>query len=91
MRIIIDGEENGISKRYRYEVLDRTDRTTGTLSMARTTGYTCTATVNLILEQKYKRHGISPPEFVGESAGCLDYILDYLKDRNVLYKRTEEG
>ncbi len=46
MRIRIAGEENGQSKKIQYDLLDRTDRATSTLSMARTTGYTCTAAVN---------------------------------------------
>ena len=66
MRIRISGEENGQPKRYQYNLLDRTNKLTNTLSMARTTGYTCTAAVNLVLDGKFTRKGISPPEFLGE-------------------------
>ena len=85
MRIKLDGEENGARKRYQYDLLDRTNKATGTLSMARTTGYTCTAAVNLILENKFSRKGISPPEFLGEEDGCFQFVLDYLKEREVIY------
>lgn len=85
MRIQVEGEEGGIPKRYQYDLFDRTDKTSGTLSMARTTGYTCTAAVNLVIEGKFNRVGISPPEFVGESEGCMEYVLKYLADRGVMY------
>lgn len=89
MRISISGEEGGASKNCVYNLFDRTDRETGTLSMARTTGYTCTAVANLVLKGQYTRKGISPPEYVGEDPENFRYILDYLAARGVNY--TVEG
>lgn len=89
MRIVLTGEEKGVSKKYQFNLLDRTDRSTNTLSMARTTGYTCTAAVNLVLAGKYTRKGISPPEFVGAEEGCFDSIMRYLKERGVNYQVEE--
>lgn len=86
MRIKISGEAEGSSKTYQYNLLDRTNKLTNTLSMARTTGYTCTAAVNLVLHGKFTRKGISPPEFLGETDGCFQFILDYLKERGVVYE-----
>lgn len=85
MRIRIDGTEKGQQKKYEYNLLDRTDSKTKTLSMARTTGYTCTAAVHLVLEGKFNRKGISPPEFLGEEEGNFNFIVNYLKERNVIY------
>jgi len=85
MRIRISGEEQGKTKRYEYNLLDRTDTETGTLSMARTTGYTCTAAVHLVLNGKFSRKGINPPEFLGEAEHDFLFILDYLKQRGVNY------
>jgi len=51
--------------------------------MARTTGFTCTAVANLILDGHYKHHGISPPEYLGNH---FKFIRDYLKERKVNYK-----
>ena len=53
-----------------------------TMSMARTTGYTCTAAVNLLAEGLYTKKGISPPEFLGAH---FDFINNYLAKRNVIY------
>jgi len=85
MRIRISGEENGKQKSYEYNLLDRTNKTTNTLSMARTTGYTCTAAANLVLDEKFTRKGICPPEYLGEDENNFKFILQYLNDRNVVY------
>ena len=85
MRIRIQGEENGKPKTYQYNLLDRTSRETDTLSMARTTGYTCTAAVNLVLDGKFFRKGICPPEYLGEEESNFQFLLDYLRTRNIVY------
>ncbi len=86
MRIRIAGEENGRKKSYEYNLLDHTDKATQTLSMARTTGYTCTAVVNLVLDGNFSRKGISPPEFLGEDEGNFTFVMEYLEKRGVVYK-----
>ena len=84
MRIRIEGEEQGQPKKYEYHLLDRTNKETSTLSMARTTGYTCTAVVNLVLEGKFTRKGICPPEYVGAEDKGFDFVMDYLRARGVM-------
>ena len=88
MRIRISGIENNHQKTYEYNLLDRTDKTSGTLSMARTTGYTCTAVAHLVLDGSYSRKGISPPEFLGENETNFKFIMNYLEARGVKYKQT---
>ena len=85
MRIIIKGEENGNQVKYQYNLLDRYED--NTISMARTTGFTCTAVANLVLDKKYKKTGISPPEYLGEH---FEFIRNYLSERNVIYKVRKE-
>lgn len=87
MRIKVEGIENGKEVRYQYDLLDRYDRETKTISMARTTGYTCTAAANLLLDGKYTQTGIIPPEYLGLEDANYQYILNYLKDRKVIYTR----
>ncbi len=86
MRVIVRGKEI----EYFYDLFDRYDRKTNTPSMSRTTGYTCTAVARLIIENNYKRSGISPPEFVGEDEKCFQFVMHYLKERNVVYHVTEK-
>ncbi len=72
-----------------YDLYDEFDIKTKTSSMARTTGYTCTAAVNLVAKNIYTKKGISPPEFLGENKACFDYILSHLKKRNINLKVEE--
>ncbi len=85
MRIIIDGEEGGAAKRYTYHLLDRFNRETQTISMARTTGYTCNAVAELLLDGTFAKPGINPPEYVGQTPGCYTRVVEYLAQRNVIY------
>lgn len=86
MLIEIEGTENGKPKKYRYNLLDSYHQKTGTISMARTTGYTCTAAANLILEGRFTETGVNAPEILGIGEGNLGYILKYLAEREVGYK-----
>tara|TARA_B100000902_G_C27272271_1_gene896924 strand:- start:222 stop:1325 length:1104 start_codon:yes stop_codon:yes gene_type:complete len=81
MRIIIKGTEGREDVTYQYNLLDRYQD--DTISMARTTGFTCTAVANLVLDGKYNRVGISPPEYLGEH---FEFVKSYLEARNVKYK-----
>lgn len=89
MRITVRGKKDGKKKEYVYHLLDRYDKETNTPSMSRSTGYTCTAVARLVIEKKYTRAGISPPEYVGEDEGCFQSVLDYLAERKVHYRLTE--
>lgn len=88
MRIRISGKEEKAEKFYEYNLLDYTDTASKTLSMARTTGYTCTAAVNLVVAKKFVRPGICPPEFLGEDPDHFHFIRDYLAARGVNYGVT---
>jgi saccharopine dehydrogenase-like NADP-dependent oxidoreductase len=69
-------------------MVDRFDRGTGTTSMARTTGFTCTAGVRLVAQGLWKRKGVSPPEFIGREPRCYDFIMDELAKRGVMFQET---
>ena len=85
MRVTIEGEKGGRRIRKQLNLLDRYDRATRTTSMARTTGYTCTAAVRLLARGGYSRRGISPPEFVGQEPGAWDFIREDLAKRGVVF------
>lgn len=88
MRIVIEGEKEGRRLRRAWDLLDRFDRATGTTSMARTTGYTCTAAVRLVAAGLYDRKGISPPEFVGRDAAAYEFMMRELAARGVVFRET---
>lgn len=83
MRLVISGMEEGIPMTYTYDMVDEYDPETMTLSMARTTGYTCIAVTRLVLDGGYSQKGIIPPEFVGRADGCWKSVEKYLEDRGV--------
>ncbi|REJ81711.1 MAG: saccharopine dehydrogenase [Bacteroidetes bacterium] len=85
MRVTIKGEEKGKSKKYVYDLLDRYDKASQTSSMARTTGYTCTAAARLVLNNTYTKKGISPPEYLGESEECFRFLMEQMKIKNIKY------
>jgi saccharopine dehydrogenase-like NADP-dependent oxidoreductase len=89
MKIKISGKENGIDKTITYDLYDEYNANTKTSSMARTTGYTCNAAVNLIVNNVFNEKGIFPPELVGKHENCFEFILSYLKERGVIYNKTE--
>ena len=87
MRVIVKGNENGIIKTFIYDLFDTFDEKTKTSSMARTTGYTCTAAANLLLNNEFTRKGICPPEYIGMEKGCKEKIFSYLSERKIYYKK----
>jgi saccharopine dehydrogenase-like NADP-dependent oxidoreductase len=85
MKVIIKGNNKEIV----YSLLDRYDASTKTSSMARTTGYTCTAAVNLIAKNLFNEKGVFPPELAGKHKVCFDFVMNYLKERNVNWRISE--
>ena len=83
MKVIIEGE----GKKIVYDLYDTYDHATETTSMARTTGYTCTAAVNLIAKGLFNEKGVFPPELIGKDKKCFEFVLDYLKQRGVNWTR----
>ena len=57
--------------------------------MARTTGYTCCAVARFILEEKYNRKGICPPEYLGGDEKCYKNVLAYLMKKGINITHTE--
>ncbi|MEO5571921.1 MAG: saccharopine dehydrogenase C-terminal domain-containing protein [Bacteroidia bacterium] len=87
MRVTLGGTDEKGKVKIIYTLYDRYNKETQTMSMARTTGYTCTASARLIIENKFSRKGISPPEFVGEDENCFEFVVNYLKKRKVVFKK----
>ncbi|MEP6712029.1 MAG: saccharopine dehydrogenase C-terminal domain-containing protein [Ferruginibacter sp.] len=88
MKIIIKGKMNDKQTTVEYFLFDEYDAPSKTASMSRTTGYTCTAAVNLLVNNLFSEKGVFPPELVGKQETCFDFIINYLADRNVIYKKT---
>ncbi|WP_306600543.1 saccharopine dehydrogenase family protein [Geothrix sp. 21YS21S-2] len=88
MRVIVDGMKDGKPEHHVWDLLDRYDRETKITSMARSTGYSCTATVRLVAAGLFTRKGIAPPEYVGKVEGCWEFIRKDLARHNVNWIET---
>ncbi|MEP6684078.1 MAG: saccharopine dehydrogenase C-terminal domain-containing protein [Parafilimonas sp.] len=85
MKVILKSAQKTVE----YNLLDRYDTSTKTSSMSRTTGYTCTASANLIAKNIFSEKGVFPPELVGKHKTAFDFVMNYLKDRNVVWNKKE--
>jgi len=89
MRIIVEGKRKNQHKRFVFDLLDRFDPKASVHSMARATGYTATTVLRLLAKGLYTKKGISPPEYLGRSKDHVNFILQRLKERGVVYKMSE--
>ncbi|MFH1336295.1 MAG: saccharopine dehydrogenase C-terminal domain-containing protein, partial [Candidatus Zixiibacteriota bacterium] len=90
MRIMVEGKKEGKRKRYQFDLFDRYDQKTKTTSMARTTGYTCTAVARLLARKKICHIGICPPEFLGQNHKYYGLIMEGLKEKDIHFKEKVE-
>lgn len=88
LQVTVEGAKSGQRLRYRYDLIDRYDVITETSSMARTTGYTATMAVRLLANGMYSRKGLSAPEHIGRHPESVEFLLNGLRDRGVVYKET---
>lgn len=90
MRVTVRGADRagGAPRQAVWHLLDRGDAATGTSSMARTTGYTCTAVAELMLSGAFRAPGVHPPERLGAVPGVLEKVLAHLAERGVTLTRA---
>ncbi|MFN3555137.1 MAG: saccharopine dehydrogenase family protein [Bacteroidales bacterium] len=89
MRITVKGQMEGKPRTVVYDLYDTWDPVEGLSSMARTTGFTATAHVELILQGKFTGKGVFPLELIGMDPDAYEFVLDYLQKRNVVYTQTD--
>lgn len=90
LRLKIVARDKSIKKEYIFDLFDKYDEKTSTSSMARTTGYTCTSTARLILNDDFSRKGICPPEFIGSEPGCYQKVISMLEEKNITFTLAEK-
>ncbi len=83
MLVRLDGQASGRRVRREFYLLDRFDDASQTTSMARTTGYTCSLVARLVLCGQFARRGICPPEFIGQTPGCFDWLRQEYEKRGI--------
>ncbi len=83
LRIVIEGTKDGQRQRHTFNMVDHYNPATETMSVARTTGYTCTSMVKLIAEGIWAQPGLATPEIVGRNQEAYDAVIKHLRDRDV--------
>ena len=80
---VLDINIYGDEKEIHYHLYDEMDIFSNSSSMARTTGFTATATINMLLNNLWSKKGVFPPEIIGSNDSCINFLLEYLSSRNV--------
>ncbi len=88
MKIRVKGKSGNEKITYEYNLYDEYSPESGIHSMARTTGYTATAFLRLLSENKFNEKGIFPPEILGKEGGSFKFIMKKLNERNIVYKES---
>lgn len=90
MRIEVDFEDNEARNIVTYNLFDTWHPGTGLSSMARTTGYTCTAAVDLLMKGLFTEKGVFPPELIGKHESVMDDVLKHLNRREIHLAMTRQ-
>lgn len=84
LRVLVEGDQKDKGKNFKYDLFDITDQQTGLSSMARTTGFTASATALLMLNSGIKTSGVITPEELAEKNGNFKFIVDHLEERGII-------
>lgn len=90
MRVEAEGLADGRPTRLVWDLLDSPPPSLGVSSMARTTGYTCTAVADLFAEGGLPEAGLWLPERIGATEGGWDHVASYLGERGVVIRETRD-
>ncbi len=88
MRLEISGQKNNENVTYNFTLYDSFHKKTGFHSMARTTGYAATSTVRMLSKGLFKGKGVIAPEFFGKNDRCVEFLLQELRSKGVIYKEN---
>ena len=88
MRVSVAGEKDREKTTYTWDLFDQYDPETKIHSMARCTGYAATAALRLLKEGLFDQKGIIVPEYIGKNEACVQFILNTLKKKNIVYRQT---
>ena len=90
MRVTVEGTRQGKPTRYRWDLCDRYDPAAKLRSMSRTTGFTASVMALFMLNGRFVRPGVHPPEIPAREPGLLDAMLRELASRGVVYTAHTE-
>jgi len=83
MKVTAEGPIKGKKQLFVFDLYDELNNETGVHSMARTTGYTATMGVRVLLKKMFVQKGVFYPEKLGTNKEILDFILKGLEERGI--------
>ena len=84
LRVVVEGAKGGKLMRLIYDLYDEYDRTSGTSSMARTTGFPCVIVARMLAHRRFAEPGVFPPEMLALRNGVFEFMVDELARRGVV-------
>jgi len=88
MRVTAIGREAGRRVRLQWDLLDHYDPETNTRSMSRTTGFPAAIVARWLLDKRFERPGVHPPETIGKDPALVKAMLGELGARGVRYAES---
>lgn len=83
LRVLVEGQRGGKAMRYAYDLYDEYDRTSGTSSMARTTGFPCVIVARMLALGRIAERGVFAPESLAQREGLFELMVSELDRRGV--------
>ncbi|MCW4037579.1 MAG: saccharopine dehydrogenase NADP-binding domain-containing protein [Candidatus Bathyarchaeota archaeon] len=83
MSVAVEGSANGVPTRYLYRLLDRYDELQGITAMARTTAYTASIIIQLLVQGAVKERGVVPPEALGMNRAVFYAVMTELEKKGI--------
>ncbi len=83
MKVLLRGTINQKETLIAYSLLDFFDKNESISSMARTTGFTCCAMAECMLDNRFSKKGVFPPEIPGKEEYIFNFIISYLNKRGI--------
>jgi lysine 6-dehydrogenase len=90
MHIEVTGLKENKLMKHTYDLLDATDKKTGT-SMARTTGFPCAIVARLLLSGECTQKGVISPEILGQDKSIFDDVMTQLSNRGVIFRHNVQA
>ncbi len=83
MRVVVEGFVKGEPVRHRFRLLDRYDERQGITAMARTTAYTASIIIQLLIRGAITDRGVVPPEVLGQNPPVFDAVMTDLAQKGI--------
>jgi len=83
MRIEVAGAQQGEPTRHTYRLLDHYDAAAGVSAMARTTAYTASIVIQLLVNGAITVKGVVPPERLGMAGGVFHAVMAELAKKGI--------